>query len=534
MELMDNTSSITLITPKLIEFPNHFVLNTQLYDKQTLKPVPMKFYVSNLDIPFMLLQTSIDKTNYYWTSNRQFQCIQNNNEHNKQCVIQDKNDPNIFYIVQRYNSGYDGHGIYKMQYNETTKQYNIINSFLITSTYNNGNAIGHNNKGDIKILYETDEYFVLSIFTQYQDRGTFLEGYFNNAWGCISLLNKKTFTYTRLYSTSLSNFLLKAENDNVYILTTSNPYTKQVLKINLSSKVCTIIWTETPTTNKGAFCNPVQIEDYYYVLVPYLENNLYSYKIMKISLNTTTDVVNTELLDINLNGFILDNSSNQDINYTYYINYTLRVIQTESNTYLSLLMHTVPNMDTRADYQCKHVLLKMNNTSFDVVDLIQLKDGCYGSLENGDSKHQVWYIPNCVLFYVFDETKEKMTLTYQRPGMFMQIGFDALNRFIAQTSDRTIEMLTNINACTLKADFNEELYDKDDASEIDTTVSFYAKNFLDEYLETEVKLTLTGPVVFKENNSNELIISTLKTGMRTVPVTITGYGAIEVIITQNT
>ena len=95
-------------------------------------------------------------------------------------------------------------------------------------------------------------------------------------------------------------------------------------------------------------------------------------------------------------------------------------------------------------------------------------------------------------------------------------------------------MLTDTNACILQADFAEEIYDKDNNTKIDTTVSFYAKNFLDEYLETNVKLTLTGPVVFKENNEKTLVISTLKTGLKTVPVTITGYGNIEVIITQNT
>ena len=197
-------------------------------------------------------------------------------------------------------------------------------------------------------------------------------------------------------------------------------------------------------------------------------------------------------------------------------------------------MHTAPNIPESWDYQTKHVLLKMNGNSLDVVDLIQLRDGCYGSLENGDSKHQLWWAKNCVLFYVFDETKEKMVCTYKKPGMFMQIGFDSLNRFITQTSEQTVEILTDTNACTLQADFAEELYDKDNTSEVDTTVSFYAKNFSDEFLEVSVKLTLIGPVIFKENESKELIISTLKTGMRTVPVTITGYGNIQVIITQNT
>ena len=119
-------------------------------------------------------------------------------------------------------------------------------------------------------------------------------------------------------------------------------------------------------------------------------------------------------------------------------------------------------------------------------------------------------------------------------GTFVTIGFDTIGRFIAQHTNGAVEIFSETNASILKADFNDEIYNLDDKQEIDTTVSFFAKNYLDEYIETSVKLTLIGPVIFKENNKNTLSISTLKSGIRTVPVTITGNGNIEVIITQNT
>lgn len=525
MELMDNTSSITTTIPKLIEFPEHFVMNTQLYDKQTLKPIPMKFNLLDTNSPYMLLQTSIDKTGFVTSARGRMRVIQNNNEHNKQNIIQDKNDPNVFYTIRHcITQGYDRPRLWKMQYDSVAKKYNCINNFNVANADN-----ADNDKGDIKILHETDEYFILSIYTNYSH-----DSQVSYLYCCISLLHKQFFTYTRLFATSWGNFLLYANNDVVYILTGSNLYTRQIVKINTSTKVFSVIWTETITCNESMCCNPIKINDYFYVLTRHIDSSrTYSYKMMKISLDTVTDTVNTELLDINLNSYIMDSSSKSNMEYGDYIHYTLRVINVNSNIYVSCLIHASPNVPEWAE-QHKHVLLKFNNTSFDVIDTILLTDGCYGSLENGDSKHQVWYMSNCVLFYSFDKTKEKMICTYRKGGAFMQIGFDSLNRFIVQYSDRSIEMLTNTNACILQADFTEELYDKDDSSKIDTTVSFYAKNFLDEYLETNVKLTLTGPVVFKENNEKTLVISTLKTGLRTVPVTITGYGNIEVIITQNT
>ena len=132
------------------------------------------------------------------------------------------------------------------------------------------------------------------------------------------------------------------------------------------------------------------------------------------------------------------------------------------------------------------------------------------------------------------EDAQEFVQIFNLGGMFISAGFDTLGRFIAQHTSGAVEIFSETNASILKADFNDEIYNLDDKQEIDTTVSFFAKNYLDEYIETSVKLTLIGPVIFKENNKNTLSISTLKSGIRIVPVTITGNGNIEVIITQNT
>ena len=542
MELMDNTSNLTNYVPKIIEFPEHFVMNTQLYDKQTLKPVPMKFYTDNTGTPFILLQTSIEKTNRFINNANQFQMLQINNEHNYQNVIQDKEDSSIFYIkMRKFYHTQDMPYLQKVQYDSVNKKYTVLNTINLWDHISITSS--HKHKGDIKILYENSDYFLLGINAQYSDRYTNNYGYLNTLQTAIGLLHKKSFTYTSItLNLSTLFYLLEGKDDIIYFAGVGNHFVSSnsgqinIYKFNTSTKVLSTLHTELGTANNvTCYCNPVKIGNFYYILVPYLESGAYSYKIMKISLNTTDDTVNTEILDINLNSFVLDNSSSQNIGGYGYLMYTLRVIQTSSNTYLSLLIHTVPNMrEYDYGYQHKHALLKFNGLSFDVVDIIPLTDWCYGSLENGDSKHQVWFMSNCVLFYSFDEIKEKMICTYRKGGAFMQIGFDSLNRFIVQHSDRSVEMLTDTNACILKADFAEETYDKDSSSQVDTIVNFYAKNFLDEYLETNVKLTLIGPVIFKENNSDELIVSTLKTGIRAVPVIITGYGSIEVIITQNT
>lgn len=537
MELISNGITVNSNTPKIIETPEHFIINTQLYDKQTLKPVPMKFNtnIATLSsVPYITLNNSIDT--YYYFSTNYFHCHNNeNNEFNNDKLIQDKEDPNIFYLLKKYNSD-EKILFYRIQYNQDTKKYNI------THYIHSGNIKApYNGKGDMNIIYETDEYFVLKSsqqhYTQYTLDGTLSTSIFKvrkKDFNIKTLVgsgsNPKTYYYTHF---------LAADNDIVYIYTIDSNDYRKIIKINLSSDVITNIWDYTSNNGNCINCNPIEINGYYYSLCSYKDtNNNNLYKLMKLSLDMSNDTVSYELLDINLNNFTLDSSPANNLSHCWYMQYTLRKIITNNNIYLSCLIHQTGNMEIWQDkaqsYQCKLSVFSLDGNTVNVLSSIPLTDGCRGSLIYNDSKHLILYISNCILFYTFNETKTKYVLTYKKAGIFKVVGIDSLNRIITQTTDDTIEMLTDTNACILQADFAEELYDKDDSSKIDTTVSFYAKNFLDEYLETNVKLTLTGPVVFKENNEKTLVTSTLKTGLRTVPVTITGYGNIEVIITQNT
>lgn len=537
MELISNDIAVNNNTPKIIETPEHFIINTQLYDKQTLKPVPMKFNtnIANLsNVPYITLKNSIETIynfyNYYFVVHEYI-----NNEFNSDKLIQDKEDPNIFYLLKKYNS-YDNTMFYRIQYDTNTKKYSITNYIHI------GNInISYTNKGDMAIIYETDEYFILKAINQAKEQYDL-----NYLYSSVIKVRKKDFAITTLIRGDSGSYkpytyihFLTAKDDIVYVYTIGTNDNRNIIKINLSSNIATTIWDYTSNNGNCINCNPIEINNYYYSLCSYRDtNNNNLYKLMKLSLNTNNDTANYELLDINLNNFTLDSSPTSNLSHSWYMQYTLRKIITSNNIYLSCLIHQTGNMEIKQNkaqsYQCKLSVFSLDGNSVNVLSSIPLTDGCRGSLIYNDSKHLILYISNCILFYAFDETKTKYVLTYKKAGIFKVIGIDSLNRIITQTTDDTIEMLTDTNACILQADFAEELYDKNDSSKIDTTVSFYAKNFLDEYLETNVKLTLTGPVVFKENNEKTLVISTLKTGLRTVPVTITGYGNIEVIITQNT
>ena len=56
----------------------------------------------------------------------------------------------------------------------------------------------------------------------------------------------------------------------------------------------------------------------------------------------------------------------------------------------------------------------------------------------------------------------------------------------------------------LKADFDNDIYNKNSISDIvNGEVKYYAKNFLDEYLNTQVFLRLIGPVTFEDDTKEK-------------------------------
>ena len=355
----------------------------------------------------------------------------------------------------------------------------------------------------------------------------------------LGKLNKKTLTPTYYLTNKDSyinqTYLLEQSNDIGYILR-YNYNVFLVYKINTSTNILSQVGDTIITGDKNLGSNPIKIGDYYYFLTDINDTEKgRRYAFIKLKLNTIDDTIAYETIEIsNYDNYKMDSFLTAPMNFDYRTYHQLQTFEKNGVTYISCTIYGYPNSFVNLE-QHKHVLFKVTGDTIEIVHIVPLTDGCKGVLYLGeDYSKPIFVMSNSCLFYSFDTASKKLVNTFKIGGVFTVVGFDSLGRFIVQHENGAIEIFSETNACILQADFAEELYNKDNASEIDTTVSFYAKNFLDEYIESSVKLTLTGPVIFKENNSKELVISTLKSGIRTVPVTITGNGNIEVIITQNT
>ena len=158
MELINDKSTITENTPKIFETPNHFIINTQIYDKQTLKPFPMKFCIPvHNNYNTSNLYTSVYDVTYDQGYILYSNCQRIGNYKN---IIKDKYNDNIFYITGNWNS-YDSHYIARII--EKDNEF-ITDKLLPANSFGNTE---YANKNDFIILYETEKDFIIEYKGEY-------------------------------------------------------------------------------------------------------------------------------------------------------------------------------------------------------------------------------------------------------------------------------------------------------------------------------------------------------------------------------
>lgn len=529
MQILNDKSIITQAVPRIVETPAHLVINTQVHDKASLKPVPFEFNAISVPVTFSSLSRCI------WTYNNNYgkNMFLHSGSSKNQKLYQDSSDPNIFYSLFKHSNNGVKLIKFKKEENNISEQWNISAN---TDGYKGSHCGAMGYGSDIQIIYQSEQYivFILKYLTASSGNwGTTKDNY------SVKKLNKKTNVIT-----DITNFaqgegepilwdcqFLESANDYVYYWRQAgNKFA--ILKLNLSTNELTTLFTIENDSDLTVTDNPVKIGEYFYTIKDnYTQSGLHEYCFCKIKLDIATDTVTKDVVNINLNGFELDTASGQVLSgIGQGVYHTLNILEFNNKKYILCTVHSTPNQNYYPN-QHKHIIFEIADAEIIVKDVITFPNGCKGVLEYINSNTLVFLFTDSIAFYKFDGTKEKYILTYRKAGIFNTIGFDTLNRFYMQHSTGAIDVVTSMNACILKADFANEYYT---SINTDTEINFYAKNFLDEYLSTDVKITLLGPVQFKDDKSKTKIVKTSDTGIKTLPVTITGSGKIEVVITQLT
>lgn len=544
MQLIDKETVIDTSIPRIVETPDYLIINTQVYDKSSLKPIPLNFQILTYGNVLTNLYRTI-WTNWNHTGGA-YIYMQFLHDIDKRKVMQDNVDSEIFYTitkkqtcaiyVNKYKRFKNENNEYTVQLiNQTTWNEGVTPQGCSTSVYG----------ADFIFLYQTDEYIIGFLCYPYNHGSWYTAG---TKGYVLYKINKKTWAFHEYHNvgntTSLYNMHFIKYYENTFYSFIEYGINFYINKYNLTTNTVTNLLTYTNTNSLDIVTNYTKIDNKYYYLTDYYqyyetdEERKHHYTFGRFTLDETTDTVTNDILKIDYNNINPDTDTNQTYNgIGQGVYHTLYSLTKNDNNYIICVIHSNPNY---VYYPLQHKILVFKlefdedgNEYFILKTMTKFVNGCKGVMQyiENDANLLVTLHDDSYCFYKFDSTSESYIQTFRKSGVFYMLGFDELNRLYAQYDNNSIDIISISNSAVMKADFKEELYKIEGTENINTEVFYYVKNFADDFIEMDIKLSLYGQVTFEDGTKQKHLRT--KPLINTIPVIITGGGKIEVVITQD-
>lgn len=538
----------------VFETPDDVIINSQIYDKFTMQPKDYCFWNTNYCLNNKnLLLHEVNILEYNHTVPFK--------EYNYNYYIQDSSDSSIFYFITEISSSNSNQYICKCKKTETS--YEILNYISPDAGYRPPNGgTGVNTYLHYKLLGQTNEYLII-----YQENSS-CNNHRNQPmynWDNVDennivfrsvsyiAINKSSFSIKTLTVANnlydLGIFFIKEYNNYIYIMENIGGIIN-IIRYDPISNTRIILYTND--TFKGFNCigisNIISFNDFYYILIGN-EN----YNLIKIDINFDNNIVNTTIQNIDFIEY--HNSTNrQDYLDCHWLRYSLKNID---DKYIAITSHDNLNLKHYYGYTRsyhlpngqivyfdqnkfselgwhRHYLLKYNESTkfFEYLNNIEPEENnqhIYGVLYY-DQYTPIFFMNNKIQIQRLNLETEQYEEVLEVPGTFYTVGLD---------SNNTLYLFDNNNKCTtyntassnqLEINFEKSQY-KYNNQTINTYVTIYSKNLLNEYISSSVKITLSGNCQFT-NGDKELYTNTDSNGPINIPVAITYGGKIYCYIEE--
>lgn len=130
-------------------------------------------------------------------------------------------------------------------------------------------------------------------------------------------------------------------------------------------------------------------------------------------------------------------------------------------------------------------------------------------------------------FLKFDSVSEKWVSTFDSLNKMKSSYQNAENKVYVHLADESIVCHDLNGAVIIDFEFEKQSYNYNNA-DIDSYISIWAKNSDDEYVASDIKLTIVGNCVWKANGEQTLVTKTSASGPINIPFTIKGQTSINV------
>lgn len=539
----------------VFETPDDIIINSQVYDKITMEPKPYNFFNTNFCYANKnLLLHEVNILEYPWAMIAK--------EPDYRRYIQDTQDSSIFYCITEQNATNQAQYILKIQKTETG--WKVLSAIAPDSGYRYGNS--YNNSGITsgvfyKILGQSSKFICITSTSS----GVIWASSANQSrlqTLTYITINKSDMTIKSLNTLNIGSYydysvyILKETEDCLYLfenlagrlyITKFDPYTN----------VRTILYSNETYTNEKCIgiSNIIKFKDKYYTLTCNIDNDYYALQefaidflynkisCKEIELEQDSDFIfhyatdRTDFLDCGWLQIDLKNIDDKYISITVHDNtnkvhgYSWCYGYWASGVAYKKLEQTVLS---KAKYH-RHILYKYDEDSDKwiskgIITPDEETQHIYGVLYY-DQYTPIFLLNTRVMAYRLNLDTEKYEKVFEKPGTFYTIGLDENNKFYMFDSDNNCSIYNDVSSYELFAIFEHESYQYKD-SPIDTYITISSKNFVSEYINTKVELTLEGNCKFTENNKKTLITYTNSSGETNIPVTVTNGGTMYCYIKE--
>ena len=564
----------------VFETPEDIVINSQIYDKITMEPKPYNFFNMNTVLTNKnLLLHNVNILEYTGVNMAK--------ENNYKYYIQDSQNPDLYYCLSEI--GPSNTNQYFHQIKKVENGWQVVKSISPDSgyrwNYNTDFTYLH-----YKMLGQTDNYVILAQIMKNapMPNGNGEVGWGASGWGNTSVtVGDLTFNNHGIMNKNFlcaNQFAYIAINKNNLSVKTLNVSTQQNIGVflikefsnfiyiyeNLAGRVRIVRYepeTNTRTqfyafdtycdTKSMGLSNIILFNDKYYTLV----GNASGYKFLQITIDFDYNKITGKIIDMP-NTFSLHNATNRSDGLdSCWLFYDLKNIKEQ---YISVSAHDQTNAIRYYQHQQKWYyyasftnvatslptlawnslsslgwhrfgLFKYNKISdtFESKGLItpdETNQHIYGLIYY-DEYTPIFLTNKRIVGYRLNLETEKYEKCFEKAGTFYTIGLDENNKFYTFDNANNCNIYNDVTSFELNADFERPNYTYNN-TDIDTYVTIYSKNFVNNYIKTKVEVTLDGSCKFTSNGKKKLITYTDPNGKLNIPVTVYYGGTVYCYIKE--
>lgn len=480
-----NSTIISGTVPKMIETSDHFIINSQVYQKETLDPIKLNtVYSSSRDTD--ILMNTYAKVN----SDINFEYCSTNT------VITDKYDPKYCYalyidrsailIVTKYITNDDG------TVEQALTNYTSASSLTYFQIFSQ----------DVNYIYGyyTNNSYQQVIFKISKSNLSFSLTTINGSYSKIKLLQDTPLYIFYAYSTDADNYYIGRYNKGT------------------NSK--TDIYNDNGTTTSGyySYFRPMQIND----------NEI-------LSLRATKSFNSTGLDNLMLKKYIIDYDYEKIYSKTLELDCSLvpkgYIQKINSTTYFTETVYFKKNGNEYFSFWNKqdktlYLAKKTAENVYAIIQVYELSNSYYGLIPYNNGESLIMFNTTSIDFISFRDLEEKFEFASSVKGNFYSLGIDKNNTIWIHNTDGSVDMVGLNVPMIAEAVFVDQQLDYKN-TDIETFIEVFSKNFSGSLIETNVEIFLTGPIHFSDTNSKKKKIRTSANNTIRIPVTIVNSGLVE-------